>query len=470
MSTYFSRLKLHVQAPLKLKDLAYKFVVTNNTTKNKTEVEGEFDENGLTKWTEIYDLNTSLIYEIYLRGDTLQKVSVKAYPNKKTHSTFTIKTTTEITKNIKENIKEIYLNDGEVAWYLVKQEETVLSWAQRVFKKPLAASDWDILKINNSHLSNLISVGILQPGQVIILSNSTTAKELPAYKKQAKEAQEKLDIMNKDKLFDALFFSQNYEFFYNSLQSEDYVGISYQPIENVDGSSPFLSTTAKNTVDGALLFVEGAKNKTLSSYAKIVENYALEHKKKTRQANSKHFSKFLSANAALFKDFENNISQKIFKWDTGLQTPNLRRHLKSNAFVKGAHYQGGLSAYLTNMNEVGRITKTLKKGGNFMIGIGIAEAGVNIYQATETGDNKKIRKAVIVEPLKLGGSIYGGVKGAALGGTFAALVIGVGTGGVGLVVIGACAILGGLGGGILGGTFGELIGTGADRSINWMLE
>ena len=159
----------------------------------------------------------------------------------------------------------------------------------------------------------------------------------------------------------------------------------------------------------------------------------------------------------------------MFKWDTGIQTTNLRRNLQNTAFVKGAHYQGGLPAYLKNMNEVGRVTTVLKQGGNFMVGVGIAEAGINIYQATETGDNKQIRKAVIVEPLKLGGSIYGGTKGAALGGTFAALVIGVGTGGIGLVVIGACAIAGGIGGGIVGGKFGEIIGTGADRSIERMI-
>ena len=64
-----------------------------------------------------------MVYEVYFRGEILQKVAVKAYPNKKTHSVFTIKTTTEITKNIKENIKEIYLEDGVVGWYLVKQKK-----------------------------------------------------------------------------------------------------------------------------------------------------------------------------------------------------------------------------------------------------------------------------------------------------------------------------------------------------------
>ncbi len=136
MSTYFSRLKLSVQAPLKLKDLTYKFVVINNSTKKKTAFDGRFDEQGLTGWTEIYNLNTSLIYEVYLRGEILQKIAVQAYPNKKTHSTFTIKMTTEMTEKVKQNIKEIFLNDSEVAWYLVKKTETMHDWSKRVFKKP----------------------------------------------------------------------------------------------------------------------------------------------------------------------------------------------------------------------------------------------------------------------------------------------------------------------------------------------
>lgn len=103
---FYSRLKLTVQEPLKLKDLTYKFVVTNNHTKKKTIFEGRFDEQGLTGWTEIYNSNTTLIYEVYLRGEILQKIAAKAYPNQETHSTYTIKITSEITKNVKENLSE----------------------------------------------------------------------------------------------------------------------------------------------------------------------------------------------------------------------------------------------------------------------------------------------------------------------------------------------------------------------------
>lgn len=420
---------------------------------------------------EIYNENTALIYEIYYREEVIQKVSAKAYPKQNQWSLYELKVTTEMTKNIKENIKEIHLNDGEVAWYLVKSDESVLSWSRRVFKKPLSPSDWDILRANNPHMPNLISVGLLQPGQLIILSNSTTAKKLPEYKKLAQQAQKNLDEMNRDKHFDVLFYAQNFEFINSALLNDDYVGMSTEPVNNADGSMiGSIYTTAKNVVDGSILFVEEAKNKTLGSYSQIVKNYVAEHEKKSRLSNDKHFAKFQAANAPLFKDFENRISKNIFQWDTGIKTNNLRRQLKNTAFVKGANYQGGIPGYLKNMNEVGRISKNLRWGGNLMIGMSIGEGGYNIYKSAETGDAKQIRKAVLVEPLKVGGSIYGGTKGAAIGGAAAALVIGVGTGGIGLVVIGACAVLGGLGGGIIGGKIGETIGNGADRSINWMID
>lgn len=49
-----------------------------------------------------------------------------------------------------------------------------------------------------------------------------------------------------------------------------------------------------------------------------------------------------------------------------------------------------------------------------------------------------------------------------------AIVIGVGTDDIGLVVIGAYAVTGGIGGGITGGWLGEMVRSGADRSIEWM--
>lgn len=469
MTKKYSKLQLKVNAPLKLKDLTYKFLVMNNSLKKVTFSEsGYFDGSGFTKSFEIFNDNTSLIYEIYYRKEVIQKISAKAYPKQNQWSLYDLKVTNEMTKNIKENIKEIHLNDGEVAWYLVKNNENVLSWSKRVFKKPLSPSDWDILRVNNPHMPNLISVGVLQPGQLIILSNSTSAKELPEYKKSAQQVQKNLDELNKDKRFDALFYAQNFEFINSALLNEEYVGMSTEPVKNADGMGASIFTTAKNTVDGTILFVEEAKNKTLGSYSQIVKNYVAEHENKSRLSNPKHFAKFEAANAPLFKDFENRISKNIFQWDTGIKTNNLRRQLKNTAFVKGANFQGGIPGYLKNMNEVGRISTKLRWGGNMMIGVSIGEAGYNIYKSTETEDAKQIRKAVLVEPLKVGGSLVGGRVGAVGATAAAVLVIGVGTGGVGLVVIGACAVLGGLGGGIVGGWLGEMVGTGADTTIEWM--
>ncbi|MEE9901334.1 MAG: hypothetical protein PBU42_01205 [Acinetobacter haemolyticus] len=465
---HYSRLKLIVQAPLKVKDLTYKFLVYNKATNNLEKLEGRFDEQGFTKWYEIRNLNTVLIYEVYIRGELLQKISAKAYPTKGNWSSFSIKLTTETTKKVTENIKEIYLDDSEVAWYLVKKTETMLNWSKRVFKRPLTSSDWDILKSNNPHITNMANIRLLQPGQVIILSNSTTVKELQQYKKEAKQAQENLEQMMKDPDFDAEFFAQNYEFLYDALVDDEYVALSHSAVPSPDGKGAMIGTTAKNTVDGALIFMGETKKRTLDAYSSLVKQTMTEHNNKTRLANPKHQSQFRQANAQLFRDFENGLAQRMFRWDTGIQTNNLRRHLQRTALVRGSNYKGGMTAYLENMKETGRISKVLKQGGNFMIGVGIGEAGINIYQAARTGDNKQTRRAVIVEPLKLGGSIIGGRAGAIGGAAAAVLIIGVGTGGVGLIVIGAGAVIGGLAGGVIGGTVGEIIGIGADQSIEWM--
>ena len=61
MSAYFSRLKLNVQAPLKLKDLTYKFVVTTNTTKKKIVFDGRFNDEGWLCCTKLFLKASSVI-------------------------------------------------------------------------------------------------------------------------------------------------------------------------------------------------------------------------------------------------------------------------------------------------------------------------------------------------------------------------------------------------------------------------
>lgn len=372
---FYSRLKLTVQEPLKLKDLTYKFVVTNNYTKRKTIFEGRFDEQGLTGWTEIYNSNTTLIYEVYLRGEILQKIAAKAYPNQETHSTYTIKITSEITKNVKENIKEIYLNDGEVAWYLIKKTETMLDWSKRVFKKPLIASDWDTLRANNPHIANMAAIVLLNPGQVIILSNSTTAKELTQYKKDAQEAQNNLEQMKKDKDFDAMFFAQNYEFFYDAL-NDSRTEITQQDIfknndhplvqkfENTSNDSGVAwGAIAKGGIDGALSFSDGVAQRMNKIHGELALKMAEERAKGSSLANPKNFKAFRQKYAYLYEELNRESAKRIFKWDQSIQTNNMRRMINQSSLARGTTYKGGMREYVKKMSELGKMSKAVKGGG-----------------------------------------------------------------------------------------------------------
>ncbi|MEG2265801.1 MAG: hypothetical protein RSC68_15870, partial [Acinetobacter sp.] len=373
MNSHYSRLKLNVHTPLKLKDLTYKFVVINNSTKKKTTFDGRFDEQGLTSWTEIYNLNTSLIYEVYLRGEILQKIAVRSYPNKKTHSTFTIKMTTEITKNVKENIKEIYLNEGQVAWYLVKKTETMHDWSKRIFKKSLIASDWDILRANNPHISNMAPIRLLTPGMVIVLSNSTTAKELLEYKQDAQEAQKNLDQMKKNKDFDAEFFAQNYEFFYDALndnrteitntnvfdKSNDHPLV--QPFNNPkNNSGAAWGAIAKGGIDGVLSFADGTTQRIHRIHGEIALKLAEERTIKSSLANPKKFKEFRKKYAYLYEELDRESAKKILKWDQSIKTDNMRRIVSHSSLARGVNYKGGMKEYVKKMSELGKMSKFIK--------------------------------------------------------------------------------------------------------------
>lgn len=441
MTTYFSRLKLNVQPPLKLKDLTYKFVVTNNSTKKKTKFDGRFDEQGLTEWTQIFNLNTSLIYEVYFRGEILQKIAVKAYPNKKTNSVFTIKTTTEITKNVKENIKEIHLNNGEVAWYLIKKQEPVMSWSQRVFKKPLNASDWELLKANNPHLLNLVSMGVLQPGQVVILSNSPNAKELPEYKRIAKQANQTLEEMNKDKDFDAEFFAQNYEFFYDAIQHKNtkivdknifeqdrHLAIKFnENTEKKKEDNSFFEQ--KMAADATVTLAEGKAHRVYRIHAELAEKYAEEKAKGSSLAAAKNFKLFKQKYASLYSQIESESTQKFFKRDQSIQTNNLRRFLSQSAPSRDKNYKGGIKDYAKKMGEIGKFSKQLKLIGYVALASDVLSAGISISDAKP----EDRAKTTVVETTKV-------AVGFGFGLVASYLVIGVATGGAGLVVVGVVAI------------------------------
>lgn len=456
---HYSRLKLKVQEPLKLKDLIYKFVVTNNITKKKTEFEGKFDEQGLTTWYEINNLNTSLNYIIKLRGEILQTISVKPHPSRKTQSTFTIKLTSEITKNVKENIKEIHLNNGEVAWYLIKKSESVMAWSQRVFKKPLTPSDWDILKTNNTHLPNLVFIGVLQPGQVIILSNTTTAKELTEYKKHAKEAQENLEKMKQDKDFDAEFFAQNYEFFYDALINDkattattDIFKDNEHPLVQKfesDENKSLLSLEDKRGIltYGALSFSEGATNRIYRIHGELAMKMAEERAAGSKLANAKHFDKFKQKYSKLYDELNRESTKKLFKWDQSIQTNNMRRIISQSSLARDKNYKGGIKQYAKKMSEVSKLVTKIKIGGYLFLGVDVIKAGVAINDAKP----EDRAKTTVVQTATVAGGFGSGV-------VVSALVVGLATGGSGLVVLGIVALAGASASWAVGNLSGDVAG------------
>ncbi|WP_151980173.1 hypothetical protein [Acinetobacter guerrae] len=461
MSTHFSRLKLIIQDPLKFKDLNYKFIVSNNHTKKATVFDGHFNGQGLTEWTEIYNLNTTLIYEIYLGGELLQKVAAKAYPNKNKHNVFTVKTTTEITKNIKENIKEIYLNDGEVAWYLIKNTETMLNWSKKVFKRPLIPSDWDILKANNTHISDIAPIKLLTPGMVVILSNSTTAKALPKYKKYAQEAQKNLDEMQKDKNFDAVFFAQNYEFFYDAMLNKN-SKISHQNIlennndplvlkfdQHSNDSTAAWGSVLKGGIDGALSFSDGIVQRMHKIHGELALKMAEEKAKGSSLANPKNFKAFKNKYSYLYDELNRESLKQIFKWDRSIKTDNMRRIISQSTLARGEIYKDGIKEYVKKMSELGKMSKYIKGGGYLFLALDVYNARDAIVHAK----NEEKAKTIVVETSK----IAGGIGGASLG---AFIVLTVASGGTSLIVLGLAARASAL----LGWGFSEGAGIIADKS------
>lgn len=463
---HYSRLKLTVQTPLKLKDLTYKFVVINNNTKKRIQFEGRFDKQGLTGWTEIYNLNTSLIYEVYLRGEILQKISVKPYPDKKTHSVFTIKVTSEITKKVKENIKEIYLEDGVVGWYLVKQKETMLDWSKRIFKKTLIPSDWDILRANNPHLKNIAAIKILIPGQVIVLCNTTTAKELNNYKSQAEKAELKLEKFLKDPKFDPLYFANSYDQLHEIKKNSDFVGLTNEPVQ-ADFSDLFLQNmksdpfifASKESIDSAVNFNSTVNKDVANRYTVLLKKMDEAKQSKNPESFRRNFYLFERANAKEFEALKAASNKRFFSWNHGINYKDNRDMIRRTVFVRAKNYSS-IDDYIKNMDETSKVSKSLKWGGRLVFAWDIYGSVNSVAQVYEKGDSDGTRKEILKQTGKINGGLLGARIGGSIGTAIGGVVIGVVGGTVGLpvlAVVGVIAVGGTLIGGYVGGVTGQAV-------------
>ncbi|RPE31039.1 hypothetical protein EC846_1742 [Acinetobacter sp. BIGb0102] len=441
MATHYSRLQLKISSPLQYKNFSFQFlVVDRERSKTIFKDEGSFDHKGFGKWFHIFQPNHVLMYKVKYQGEVIKTLTAKAYPEPNNWSLFEFKTTSGKTENAKSNVKEVQMNDGEVAWYLVKKTEPVMAWAQRVFKKPLAAKDWEILKTNNPHLSNLVAMGVLQPGQVVIISNSTTAKELPEYKKQAQLAHQNLEEMKKDKDFDAEFFAQNYEFFYDALLRENTEIVGKNIFEENDHplTIKFNQEEKKDSffdqkmaVDGSLSLVQGQAHRVYRLHGELALKYAEEQAKGSGLANPKNFTQFKQKYANLYKELDQEATKKFLRWDQSIKTNNMRRMLKQSALVRDNNFKGGVKEYAKQMGKIGKFATQLKIAGYISIATDVVSSSVNVYEAAP--EDKA--RTTVVETAKVGTGIIAGA-------VVSAIVIGLATGGTGLIVIGIVAVSG----------------------------
>ncbi|WP_448760980.1 hypothetical protein [Acinetobacter tandoii] len=463
----YSRLQLKVKEPLKLTDLTYKFIVYNKSTRKQTVFEGRFDKQGFTQWYDIRNSNTILFYEVNIRGELLQRISVKTYPSKSNNwSVFTIKNTSATTKMVTENIKEIYLNEGRVGWYLVKQKETMLNWSKRVFKRPLTNSDWNILRSNNAHISNIAPIKILTPGQIIILCNNTTAKDLANYRAKAKQAESKFTTLLQDSSFDPLYFANTYDQLQEIKKQSDLVGLVKEPIkpdfseifaENLK-KDPFIFA-AKEGVDSGVNLIGHANKEAASSYTALLKYMDYEKSIKSKISTRRHFSGFERQYADDIKRMNKAAGQRFFSWNHGIDYKNNRDAIRRTVFVR-AKNNSSIDEYIKNMDETSKVSKGLKYGGRLIFAWDVVNSVQSVADVYQTGNSEATRKEIIKQTGKIEGGIIGGAIGAKAGAIVGGVVIGVAGGTVGLpvlVVLGVVGVVFTLGGGYVGGVTGTSV-------------
>lgn len=108
---------------------------------------------------------------------------------------------------------------------------------------------------------------------------------------------------------------------------------------------------------------------------------------------------------------------------------NMRRILKQSALVRDNTFKGGIKEYVKQMSKIGKFAGQLKIAGYMSIEADVVSSGVTVYEAAP---EDKVRTTV-VETAKVGAGI-------GFGAFASVLIIGLASGGTGLVIIGIVAV------------------------------
>ena len=437
-------------------------------TKTKRYVEQKFNNQGKTIERQLPkgDIK-SINYHIKVNGQLVKNISAKPNKIKGMFRKYELNTTIAGTKKDPNTIKKVLLDTTEVGWIIIEEHYSVKEFLRKIYKYEPTNKEENIFRANNPHLTGT-PVLSLQPGDFVILSNTANSNnsELQKIKQEAKEAKVEFDKVKKEFGFNSERFARNIDFLHDVFLSSEYVALTEKPNSSeLPSNSVNYAAIAAGTSQGIVTFNEVGNKKVTEAYAEIVEAMEYEKSNKTKFANPKNFKLFKKKYAKLFKSFDNSFSQSYFKFNSGIQTGKLRQQIKKNVYARSPTYKGGIRAYVKNFRNMGKVDKFTRVGGNLLVAVSVADATMNVSEAYDKGDSSHTQKTIIKETLKLEGSLGGGAGGALIGAKLGGLgvgvavaVFGVGTGGAGFIIIGACSAIGGVAGGYWGGKGGENIG------------
>jgi len=400
----------------------------------------------------------SVTWEIYFDGKLTHEMTGKLYADPRSTSNETDRYAVKFTKattqwNTGETKLVVQQVSSGIGWYLVKQAEPFGSLMQRAFKKP-SQINWDVMKEVNKHLGEVSTVMLLKPGQVVIISKTKTHSS-PALKEMmasSVKAQAAWKEANKDGEIDATEMA---------LMDLLMQGHTLLPIESdaIDGIDQFRSQALsavddnKPLVDSSLGLV-GAKldmaNKAHAELLKAANDVPYTTPKGTTKRAIKHAA---STAPKPFKMLDNSsMARQLLSLDTGIKADRARDYIQAAVQVRDPRLNGGISAATDSLGNVGKYSTILKRAGYVGIAIDVGNTSVKAHDAYSKGDvkggNIEVGKGI--------GSVAGGIGGGALVGAIAGyLVLGVLTGGVGLVVVGIAAASAGYATGKIGENLGE---------------
>ena len=359
--------------------------------------------------------------------------------------TYSINFTSAVTtfKEEKARLRSQQISGG-TGWYLVKQPETFGDLMKRIFITP-SKIDWDIMRENNAHLGNVQMMTLLQVGQVVIVALERNNRKAIRMKAEAQKAQaawrnaqmfgsvEPAHLMIVDLLLNG-----------HKLHTVEPKTLTESVFGYIDAGKPF--------VDGSIEFKKSLYEQANKAYEKVKDAAKPELSKVTTiEGMTKRGASAAGQNASrAYKLMDGStLAQKLLAWDTGVQGDSVRSYIRQEARVRHADFQKGIANYAERLEEVSKYSKWLKRGGWVSMGIDGVTALYKSGDALADGNNKKAVEEIGQGAGAIGGGIAGGKVGALVG-TGVVLVLGIGTGGVGLVVVGLFAAGGAYYGGELG--------------------